>query len=283
MQITGNTFYSAKASTVETTMIEMKIKQQGGSAYKYHEKEADEKVVRVAEAFEHAGMRSVAIRGNKFIITGNSNKRALSVVRSGGSVDYLPGAMTVENCFRRTGIPEADGGFSGAFYTGFLPVNNFVGDLDFSGNEIAVDTAQSGMNDYTASIGVAVVGLTVKDNAVTGNFSDRWNGTPGLLVSAEPRSDAEVRGLAFKTNLRDHFVILPDGKGGTARVRADGEARWLFLRPDGHARLTCAIDSDRNAVVEIVCDKGYTFDGWSAPLPAVLTADETVTCRTKPL
>ena len=280
VEITGNTFYSEKPDTLGyANMIELRI-NQGGSSYKYHEGGADQVTVQRAESFEHDGLRNVVIRNNEFIITGNSNKRVLSVWQS-GSADLLPGAATVSGRLRRVTTAAIDGSFPGESYTGFVKCTNYVSGLVFSDNRVTVNTAHEGMGDYFAAVGVRVVGMTVENNAVNGSFRDSWNGVPGWNVQKEPFSEAEANGLVFRTSLTDCAVILPDGNGGTVRVASDGSERLLSLLACDHLRLTYTITEAHEVLVNVECEDGFRFAGWKEAIPSLLTSGVTLTARTE--
>lgn len=210
--------------------------------------------VLVAKSYENDGLRNIDILENEFTITGNSNKRVLSALSTG----YLPGANAESRLNK-----QVPGELTGKSYTGFLKRTNYIGNLNFSGNSVTLRSTGAPSDSFIAMR--SIVGLTFADNSfdTIGSFSRSWNGISGV-VNSEIVSENEIYGLSFNTSLKDHFIYLPDGNGGTIRIASDGSSRVLsLLRGSADMTLSYTIDGSHNVVVSVTCADGKTFSGWT--------------------
>ena len=271
VSIRNNRFYSSRRGRPNGYFIEL-LMLSGDRTF------VDEngRTVVVAKSYESDGLQDLTIRNNDFQITGSSNKRVMTA-DSGGLV---PGANAVSGVFR-----QAPGERGGKSYTGFLKQTYYIGNLDFSENNISIDSG-SVPSDYFMLLG-SVVGLTFENNRVQVSgviYGNAWNGVRGIINKKTLSAD-DIYGLKFTNALQTVAVVLPDGAGGTIRVTADGTSRVLkLLRGSENVRLKYVIDENGDAVVTVECEEGHTFTGWKLngsdyqPGAAVkISADTTLT------
>ncbi|MBQ7384051.1 MAG: hypothetical protein IJV72_04595 [Clostridia bacterium] len=206
-----------------------------------------------AMKYESDGLKNIKISDNEFIISGNSDKRAISVKSS----NYVYGAETIDNV-----IKLVDGETYGAPYTGFVKSTNYASDIVCTGNKVSVSSTNCGKNApvYFSS----VCNLTVSDNTVELgdgiSFSHAYGGVSGIAVLNEKDY---VASNTFKVTsaLAGCQIIIPNGRGGQITYTTSASS-VLTLKPAEHMRFEFEITSAKVLRITVVCDDGYAFDGW---------------------
>lgn len=253
VEIRGNEFRSEQPGYAGGTLIALNTKVSN-SAYSGKLVSGTAATIYSAMNFEHDGLQNISIRENRFLIAGTSDKRLLNAE----STALVPGARTARV------VRRVDGSFFGDNFEGFLKCTNYIGNLTFSENEITV-TAAHYHSDWFARVS-NIVGLRVQNNRFrfgSGvSFSKKWNGYAGISCTREIAS-ADANGLTFQTDLPGYEIRVPDGNGNFIRFRSDGSARTLKLTSGTpHLRFDYEIDENRNVVVRVLVDEGFTFGGW---------------------
>ncbi len=252
--IKNNKFISDTAGIDNGYFIEFYMKSDT-STYMGKTSSGSSTTITASMAYEHDGLHDILVSGNEFIISGSSNKRVISIV----STNYIAGANSVSGV-----VKKVAGETYGASYTGFVKSTNFASDITFTGNGVSI-TATGYHTDYFAHFN-AITRLNVSENEVElgkkVSFSYKYNNVKGIKVGNEVNS-ANSRRLTFVTSLTNYYIILPKTGGGTIRIASNSSAaRTLKLYSEANITLKYSINSSRNVVVSVVCDEGYTFDGW---------------------
>ncbi len=206
-----------------------------------------------AMKYESDGLKNFDISGNEFVISGNSDKRAISLKSSA----YTYGVNTEKNV-----IKLVQGETYGKAYTGFVKSTNFASDISFTNNKISVTSNNLGKN--APVLFSDVYNLTVKDNTVElgdgVSFSQSYGGVSGISVLNE-KNYVVSNTFTVNASLQGCKIILPNGKGGTITYTTSSSA-ILKLIPTEHVRFKFEITSPKELVITVVCDDGYAFDGW---------------------
>ena len=227
----------------------------------------------------HDGLHDLNISNNTFNISGESNKRAISLL----GTTYANGAMTVSSK-----ILQVPGQLYGKSYTGFVEVSNTATNITINNNTFNVSAKK--YTDYIVVIN-RIIGFEAKGNTVNANgisYTKSYNGQAGFNVQ-NVTSMADANMLTMTTSLTSKYIIIPDGNGGTIKLAASSSAaRKLILKGVDGMKMDITIDGDGNAVVNITCDNGKTFAGWKTASgdykgsgTVKLSADLTLTAKIK--
>ena len=139
VDIKNNTFISNKEGFRLGALIDIYMNAPE-SSYKGKLQGSTNATTTIVSAFprSHAGIHNINIENNEFMISGESNKRAISVI----GLPYKYGAFTVTDR-----MVQIKGTVYGKRYTGFVMTTNMLSDLTIKGNKIDV-SASDYYKDY---------------------------------------------------------------------------------------------------------------------------------------
>ncbi len=250
VSIKNNVFLSERKGRPNGYFIEL-LMITGDRTYT----DSQNRTVLVAKSYEIDGLQNFTIENNDFQITGESNKRVLSAV----STSLTPRLNAVSDVLKLK-----KGELEGTYYTGFLKQTNYIGNLNFSNNHIAI-TSPNINKDYSILMN-SVVGLTFEGNSFDVDsgiaFTYSYNDQPGVVMK-NAIANEDVNGLMIECILKNKYVVLPTATG-TIQIQSDGILHYLKLIPGSdYIKIGYEIDSQGNAVIQVQCEEGHTFTGWT--------------------
>jgi uncharacterized repeat protein (TIGR02543 family) len=211
-----------------------------------------------AVSSEQSGTHNLLIKNNNFILGEGSDKRIVYI----NGPTAIPGLTYVTGQLRQKLFNETP-----YYYTGFIRSSNYLSNLTISGNNITIE-GQPKYSNYFMFI-LNVYGLDISDNSINlsegVSFSTTTYGINGL--NAKRITNGEEAGKRYiSTQGVSKPIVFEDTGGGSFSIKSQKSVN-VVLTVEGSGRIETLPNPNRDgsAIVRVIPNEGYVFDGWYTP------------------